>query len=224
MIVRTALATLLVFLLVIVGAPGLVRAQDAKLSACKDATREDYGAFGGGYRPSSCQSEFLVSDPYLVLFAEVGLLYRDTKIAIELLDPEGATAFQTAGMLSTTAGERTRFTIAIVLPLSATATEVKRKFPTFIVITLGRPARERLGEWVWKVLLDPGVDGILKFTLKAPQSRLPSLRSLSAPTVTGSTELIAKHESVAMAYWRALAIPTTATVMAVGKLSSCLYM
>ncbi len=221
MIIRTALATLLVFLLVLVGAPGLVRAQDAKLSACKDATREDYGAFGGGYRPSSCQSEFLVSDPYLVLFAEVGPLFRDTKIAIELLDPEGATAFQTAGMLSTTPGERTRFTFAIVLPLSATATEVRRKFPTFIVITLGRPARERLGEWVWKVLLDPGVDGTLKFTLKAPQSRLPS-RSLSAPTVTGSTELIAKHEPFAMAYRRVLAIPTTAAVIAVGKLSSCL--
>ena len=216
MILRTASATLLVFLLVLIGAPEPVQAQDAKLSACKDATLEDYGAYGGGYRPSACQTEFSVADPYLVLFAEVGPLYRDTKIAIELLDPEGATAYQTAGTLSTTPGERTRFTFAIVLPLAVSATEVRRKFPTFIVITLGRPARERLGEWVWKVLLNPGQDGILKFTLKAPQSSSQSLHSLCAPAVTGATVTVARRESVVMAYRRVLGIPTTDVATAVG--------
>jgi hypothetical protein len=101
-----------------------------------------------------------------VLYAQVEPIDSDTEIAIELLDPEGSTALSDTGILRPKSGQMTIYTLSYVLPLAADIAEIRKKFPTSDIIKLGRPARERLGEWTWKFWVKAGPSAALKFTLK----------------------------------------------------------
>lgn len=157
---------LLVLLVYIAGWPDPAAAQRITMYSCADAQLESYGVNASAFHPVLCRGEFSAVDPYIVLYAQLAPIVRDTKIAMELLDPEGASAFARAGVLSPVPGEPTSFTLSYVLPLAADAKEVAKKFPFMYMISLGRPARDRLGEWTWKLWLDPGRSATLKFTLK----------------------------------------------------------
>lgn len=163
---RVSAAVLSVFLVSMAGWPGPAEAQRITMYACADAQLESYGVNASAFQPVLCRGEFSATDPYLVLYAQVAPVSRETDIAIELLDPEGVTALTRAGVLTPVPGEPTSFTFSYVLPLAADTPEVMKKFPLLNVIVLGRPARERPGVWTWKISLRPGSSATLRFTVK----------------------------------------------------------
>ncbi len=164
---RVSAAVLVGVLVCVAGWPSAVDAQQITLYSCADVQFEIYSEYDSAARPVLCRSEFSATDPYVVLYVQVAPIKRDTNIAIELLDPEGMTVFSRAGVLeSAPSGYPVSYTFSYVLPLAMGAVDVLRKLPLAVPILLRRPARERLGEWTWKLWLDPGPSATLKFTLK----------------------------------------------------------
>lgn len=145
---------------------GLASGQQIMLQSCADVRVEDYGKGASSYQPVLCRSEFSVTDPYLVLFGQVGPISRDVRVAIDLVDPDGASAYHRATAFEPNPAVYTRYTLALLLPLAINAVEAWKKVPYAIPIFLGRPASGRLGVWTWKLALDSGPSAETKFTLK----------------------------------------------------------
>lgn len=151
---------------VLLGLVGLANAQNITLSACADVRNADYGVGNSSYEPVLCRSEFSVADPYIVLFGQVAHVTRDVRIAIDLFDPEGVSAFHRYTTLESDPDGPVRYTFAYVLPLAIDAAEARKKLPFARAIVLGRPASGRLGTWTWKFALEAGPSAETKFTLK----------------------------------------------------------
>jgi len=163
---RVSAAVLSLLLVSLAGWPGPAEAQRITMYSCADAQLESYGVNASAFHPVLCRGEFSATDPYLVLYAQVAPVTRETQIAIELLDPEGVPALSHAGVLTPVPASPTSFTFSYVLPLAADVGEVAKKLPFMSLILLGRPARERLGVWTWKLSLRPGSSATLRFTVK----------------------------------------------------------
>jgi len=122
---------------------------------------------------SQCGDKFTTAQPYAALIIELTNVRGQTLIATELLDPEQDSIW---GFSRTVAppSEHDIFYRKLwlwgVLPIGAEPRALISANPTFLfsmIIPKGKAARERLGEWTWKMSLNNGPPAVRKFTLQA---------------------------------------------------------
>jgi len=134
---------------------------------CRDVYLQDLGARGSTFRPVSCGWDFSAADQYLVLYAQIDRVDRDMVMTSELVDPTGATVHTERLLLRERVGSILRYTVVWVLPLSVGSGQLPDRLRRYDAIEPeGAPARERLGEWQWKITLASGTTATARFMLK----------------------------------------------------------
>lgn len=119
--------------------------------------------------PQECGSRFTTQDPYVALIITFRFLSDTMDVGIQLLDPSESALWATRTEIRVqpdTVYES--YWIYAVLPVAADLRALAEENLQLALGALrfpGRPARERLGEWVLRVSVNRGTPNTLRFRL-----------------------------------------------------------
>lgn len=180
-----SLGAILVLTTTLMSSPA--EAQTFILEACKKADARQIQA-GSMLQVSQCGRQFTTADPYIVLVIHLRNIRQTTIVEAELLDAEQASVARFGGVISLPVGQDVYYSdvwIYRFLPVATDLPALARENPNALFLGLdvtGKPARERPGEWTFRVRTNQGPTAVLKFTLQAvPGTVAPSPTPAPSP-------------------------------------------
>ena len=184
------IGAVIALLVLAVWAPRAAEAQSFSVVVCGKVEARQVTA-GSQLVYSQCGDRFTTAQPYVAVIVELTNVRGRTVVAVELQDPEQNAVWTFTQAIVPPEGQDIIYRKVWywgVLPLGAEPRALIAADPSFLFHLLtptGKPVRERLGEWTFRLSLNNGVPVVRKFTLQAaPGAPTPAPTPTPAPAPT----------------------------------------
>ena len=184
------IGAVIALLVLAVWAPRAAEAQSFSVVVCGKVEARQVTA-GSQLVYSQCGDRFTTAQPYVAVIVELTNVRGRTVVAVELQDPEQNAVWTFTQAIAPPEGQDIIYRKVWywgVLPLGAEPRALIAADPSLLFHLLtptGKPVRERLGEWTFRLSLNNGAPGVRKFTLQAaPGAPTPGPTPTPAPAPT----------------------------------------
>ena len=122
---------------------------------------------------TQCTDRFTTADPYIVVVIHLRNVRQSITVVGELLDPEQATVWSLRRSVTPPLGSDIIYSDLWyfgILPVAEEPRKILADNPSWLfsmILPSGKPTRERLGGWTFRVSLNSGPQQVRAFTLAA---------------------------------------------------------